>query len=74
VPTVDRQHAGLCADCQHRQIIETGRSTFLLCRRGLTDPAYRKYPPLPVMTCPGYDQEPESAQPDSADRGDKLSK
>jgi hypothetical protein len=25
-----------------------------MCTRGLTDPAYPKYPRLPVRACPGY--------------------
>jgi hypothetical protein len=62
---------GLCADCAFSKVIDTGRSTFHLCVRGLTDPRYSKYPPLPVMACPGY-QRLESGPPAGSDPGDKL--
>jgi hypothetical protein len=47
---------GLCADCQHCRIVKSERSTFYMCRRSLTEPEYRKYPPLPVLRCPGYER------------------
>ena len=51
----DRQHAGLCADCAHARRIETSRgSTFYLCLRAELEPAFRKYPQLPVRICAGY--------------------
>jgi hypothetical protein len=28
---------------------------FYLCRRSFTDPAFQKYPPLPVVACVGYE-------------------
>jgi hypothetical protein len=46
---------GLCGSCRHCHIVETARSTFYLCRRALTDPGYRKYPVLPVRSCPGHE-------------------
>lgn len=46
---------GLCGHCRHCQLIETRRSNFYLCRRSFTDPRFRKYPPLPVRTCLGYE-------------------
>ena len=36
-------------------LCKSERSTFYLCERSLTDPEYRKYPPLPVLRCPGYE-------------------
>jgi hypothetical protein len=53
--------AGLCETCLHQRIVMTGRgSRFSLCERHKTDPAYRKYPPVPVLRCPGYKRrEPE---------------
>lgn len=33
----------------------TGRSAFVLCTRGLTDPGFPKYPALPVTACRGYE-------------------
>jgi hypothetical protein len=32
-------------------------SVFLRCERAKTDPAYPKYPPLPVWNCAGYEAE-----------------
>lgn len=29
-------------------------SSFVLCQKSETDPAYPKYPRLPVLECPGY--------------------
>ena len=47
---------GLCARCVHQQVVRTGRgSQFSLCRRSRTDPAYPKYPRLPVLACPGFE-------------------
>ena len=68
---------GLCGDCQHCRIVKGGRSTFYMCRLSFTDPEYRKYPPLPVLRCPGYRrlvpgdvEEPAPGEGDGAD--DKL--
>ena len=48
--------AGLCDACAHRRAVQTDRSTFTLCERALTDPRYRKYPILPVWSCPGFER------------------
>src|SRR5689334_3451541 len=48
--------AGLCASCAHMRLITSARgSQFLLCERSRTDPAYPRYPRLPVQACAGYD-------------------
>jgi hypothetical protein len=48
--------AGLCGSCVHQQLVHTTRgSTFSLCLRSRTDPAYPKYPRLPVLACPGHE-------------------
>jgi hypothetical protein len=49
---------GLCADCQHCRVVAGERSTFYLCLRSQTDPAYPRYPRLPVMTCAGHEPAP----------------
>jgi hypothetical protein len=50
-----RHVAGLCADCAHAQRVESSRgSIFYLCKLSVADPAYPKYPRLPVMQCSGY--------------------
>ena len=55
--------AGLCDGCAHQKLVHTTRgSTFSMCLRHRTEPdRYRKYPPLPVRACPGY--EPRAGQP-----------
>ena len=48
--------AGLCATCQHQQILRNTRgSTFSLCRRSKTQPEYPRYPRLPVVECRGWE-------------------
>jgi hypothetical protein len=49
--------AGLCDDCCHQQRVPNTRgSVFSLCRRSREDPAYPRYPRLPVLACPGYER------------------
>jgi hypothetical protein len=49
----------LCDTCRHQQVVRNTRgSSFSLCRRSRTEPAYPRYPRLPVLRCPGY--EPRS--------------
>ena len=53
--TRERARAGLCADCLHARRIESDRGTkFYLCELAAVDPAYRKYPALPVLRCSGF--------------------
>jgi hypothetical protein len=54
---------GLCDSCAHQKLIHNTRgSTFSMCLRHRTEPErFRKYPPLPVRECPGY--EPRGDQP-----------
>jgi hypothetical protein len=47
---------GLCDSCLHQQLVPNTRgSVFSLCLRSREDPSYRRYPPLPVRTCPGHE-------------------
>ena len=64
---------GLCADCAFSRIIDSGRSTFYLCGRALTDPRFSKYPPLPVRSCSGYERKGPPATPATPEPDDKLS-
>jgi hypothetical protein len=49
--------AGLCDTCRHQRIVHTTRgSEFSLCERSRTDPAFPRYPRLPVVECPGYER------------------
>jgi len=56
--TADRSEAsrvGLCARCRFvRQMTSDRGATFYKCERSATDPAFPKYPRLPVLECPGY--------------------
>jgi hypothetical protein len=51
--------AGLCDSCQHQRIVKSGRgSVFSLCERHKAEPErYPKYPRLPVVSCPGYEEK-----------------
>ena len=56
--------AGLCDSCAHQRLVRTTRgSVFSLCERSRTDPAYPKYPRLPVIACPGYERRQRRAGP-----------
>lgn len=47
--------AGLCETCTHAQIVTSSKgSSFVLCRVSEVNPAFRRYPRLPVIACPGY--------------------
>lgn len=60
-PTDATARLGLCATCQHaRRIESTKGSEFLLCQLSQSDPAFPKYPRLPVLTCRGYTRRPSS--------------
>jgi len=48
---------GLCQSCRHHQLVRNTRgSRFWLCRRSRDDPAYPRYPRLPVLACRGYEE------------------
>ncbi|HLY09600.1 MAG TPA: hypothetical protein VKW04_09880 [Planctomycetota bacterium] len=56
--------AGLCASCRHLKKNRSDRgSIFYYCRRSESDPAFPKYPSLPVLRCRGH--EPVSGSPTS---------
>ena len=62
--------AGLCGRCSHQRVIRNTRgSSFSMCERYRSDSRYPKYPPLPVVKCPGFEEEagagsaPASAHP-----------
>jgi hypothetical protein len=49
--------AGLCDACRHQRVVRTRRgSTFSLCLRSKADPAYPRYPRLPVVSCDGFER------------------
>jgi len=46
---------GLCPTCKHMFRVEIPRgSVFIMCKLSKVDPAYPKYPRLPVLECSGY--------------------
>ena len=61
--------AGLCGHCQHAAIVRTDRgSVFYQCKRSFTDTRFKKYPTLPVFTCPGYESlRPAESTPPAAE-------
>lgn len=62
---------GLCGRCVHLRIIENRRgSRFHMCERALTDRRFAKYPPLPVLRCPGYEPVDAEAAPGERARAD----
>lgn len=58
----------LCDTCGNVREVRTARSRFLLCGLSLTDAAYPKYPPQPVVRCDGY--RPRN-DPDEGEPGDR---
>ena len=57
-------HPGLCAACVNARVITSGKgSTFWLCELSRTDPAFPRYPPLPVVRCSGFTPRPPDEPP-----------
>jgi hypothetical protein len=53
----ERPAVGLCDTCVfQRKVPNTRGSTFSLCNRSREDPAYPRYPRLPVLNCAGYER------------------
>jgi hypothetical protein len=60
----ERPSVGLCDSClQQRLVPNTRGSVFSLCERSKTDPAYPRYPRIPVLSCPGFEQAPDRPAP-----------
>lgn len=52
--------AGLCDRCRHQRVVRNTRgSVFSLCMRSKADPAFPRYPRLPVVGCGGFEQQSE---------------
>ncbi|MGX6447689.1 hypothetical protein ACVU7I_06435 [Patulibacter sp. S7RM1-6] len=48
---------GLCDACAHQRLVGNTRgSTFSLCGRSRTDDRYPRYPRMPVLACPGFEE------------------
>jgi hypothetical protein len=52
----------LCETCRNVREVRTPRSRFLLCELSVTNAAYPKYPPQPVVGCDGYQRRHEGMQ------------
>jgi hypothetical protein len=49
---------GLCQQCASLRKVESNKgSTFFLCRRSVADKRFPKYPPLPVISCSGFEEK-----------------
>jgi len=47
---------GLCANCRHARDVRSDKgSRFVFCERSRTDPAFARYPRLPITNCRGFD-------------------
>jgi hypothetical protein len=58
---------GLCRDCTSGRRVESARaSVFWLCARAAVDPAFPRYPRLPVHRCEGY----RAAAPETVAKGE----
>jgi predicted CoA-binding protein len=53
---------GLCRDCRHARPVPAAAASYWLCRRSASEPAFPKYPALPVRACRGF-QWSESGGP-----------
>lgn len=52
-----RAEVGLCADCRFARVQSSARgSEFWRCLRADFDARFRRYPPLPVRECPGFER------------------
>jgi hypothetical protein len=51
---------GLCDSCRHQRLVPNTRgSVFSLCERSRTEPDFPRYPRLPVLRCPGFEEAAE---------------
>ena len=53
---------GLCSVCAHVRNVKHPRGgiAYRMCRLSETDKRFRKFPPLPVIACPGFELAGES--------------
>lgn len=48
---------GLCESCRFQRVVRNTRgSVFSLCLRSKDDPAYPRYPRIPVLACGGFEE------------------
>jgi hypothetical protein len=62
------QDNGLCDGCIHQRLVPNTRgSVFSQCERSRTDPAYPRYPRIPVLSCPGHEPRRDRKSDDRFD-------
>lgn len=55
----DDARVGLCARCRHARRQANARgSVFWRCARAESDPRFERYPRLPVVRCPAFEEGP----------------
>jgi hypothetical protein len=53
---MNEREVGLCATCKWVRIVRNRRgSEFYRCMRADSDARFVRYPPLPVLQCPGFE-------------------
>jgi hypothetical protein len=57
----------LCETCENAREVRTARSRFLLCQLSVTNAAYPKYPPQPVLRCGVYQPRAEAKQDEQSE-------
>lgn len=66
--TNESARVGLCVSCVHARRVEALRgAVFYRCGHSDVDPAFPKYPQLPVRECAAYDKRPTPSPSESAD-------
>jgi hypothetical protein len=64
-----RVFAGLCEGCRNTRIVQTRTgSRFYLCQKSVEDPAFPRYPRLPVLRCRGFEAAAAEPEPEPEDR------
>lgn len=59
--------AGLCASCRHHRTQTNSRgSVFHRCDRADEDDRFPRYPPIPVLRCPGHAPHDDATGPEEA--------
>jgi hypothetical protein len=48
-----------------REVVTPRGSRFLLCTLSQTDDGFAKYPPQPVLRCPGYEKKMDDVKSNS---------
>lgn len=56
----DQAAVGLCFTCRWmRRVVNRRGSSFFRCTLAETDARFVRYPPLPVLQCEGFENEPD---------------